>query len=193
MEKPVTKGLETLNESTMQLIEEEVELIKGTFKDNEELLKIMRALFFGLSVSREEKDLIRSTFANKDLLKLMRKKFSPQIDRNAPMGQISDNWLGAESLIFGAMPSTIKQALEYKRFGIDLVQKALSLLENPDAYTISLFYDPKEDDELGTKLLGRNQYMRMMESQLLMLKVISDQKTETTQERMNRLAQDSAK
>ena len=44
--------------------------------------------------SNEELDMIRGTFAdNEPLLKLLRKVFLPEIDPNAPIGQLIDLWM----------------------------------------------------------------------------------------------------
>lgn len=47
-----------------------------------------------MRITPEEMALIRSTFKGNDaLLKLMRKVFLPEIDPNAPLGQIVDLWM----------------------------------------------------------------------------------------------------
>lgn len=47
-----------------------------------------------MRITPEEQQLIASTFKNNErLLKLMRKMFLPEIDPNAPIGQLIDLWL----------------------------------------------------------------------------------------------------
>lgn len=47
-----------------------------------------------MRITLEEQQLIQSTFKNNErLLKLMRKMFLPEIDPNAPIGQLVDLWL----------------------------------------------------------------------------------------------------
>mgnify|MGYP001617285719 CR=1 FL=1 len=41
--------------------EKDISLIKGAFTDNESLLKSMRALFLGLEITQQEKEIIKKT------------------------------------------------------------------------------------------------------------------------------------
>lgn len=175
------------------LIEEEVILIKSVFADNEDLLIAMRALFLGLSATAEERELIRSTFANEQLRKIMWKRFYPTITRETPIGQLGDVWLGTETMVFGVSEITIKQALGYKKGSLELTRKALELLEDPDRYVMSTEYDSDKQDVFGIELLIRNQFIRHIEAQLLFLKIIAGQKSETLAETKKRLGMDSNK
>lgn len=175
------------------LIDEDVVLIKTVFADNDNLLKAMRALFFGLSPTKEEKELIKNTFAKERLRKIMWKRFYPTISRDMPIGQLGDVWLGAESMVFGVNESTIAQAILYKKGSLEMTYKAMELLEDPDKHEMDLTYNAEDGDVLATKLLTRNQYIRHIEAQLLFLKVIAGQKKETLAETKTRLGMDSAK
>ena len=156
--------------------EVEKELIKGIFKGNEALLLSLRALFFGLSITDDEKTVIKGIFSDKRLLKIMHNRFLPELDRNTPIGTIGDRWLGVEQMVSGVPRDTIQQVIEYKAQSHDMMEKALELLENPDAHDINLDYDPGELDEVGSRILARNQYIRHIESQLLFIKIIAEQK-----------------
>lgn len=47
-----------------------------------------------MRITSEEQELIKSTFLNNErLLKLMRKMFLPELDPNAPIGQMIDLWM----------------------------------------------------------------------------------------------------
>lgn len=47
-----------------------------------------------MRITPEEMEIIKATFRNNDrLLKLMRKMFLPELDPNAPMGQMLDLWM----------------------------------------------------------------------------------------------------
>lgn len=185
------------NPNSMMIIEteEEVALIRSTFYKNDELLKSMRALMFGLETSQEEKETIKNTFANEVILNIVSKRFYPTLDRNSAIGVSKDSWLGVEEMIFGMSKDTIKQAIEYKKIALEMTNKALILLENPDNENslFELVYNPDEDDDLGIKLLARNQFIKHVEHQLLFLKQISEIKEETEEEKKERQEKNSSK
>lgn len=175
--------------------EEENKIIKSTFKDNDFLLKAMRALFLGLELTDDEKTLIKSTFSDKGLLRIIYKKFLPTLDKESPIGQVQDIWLGVEQMVFGMTKETIYQAINYKELALNMTARALALLENPNGERIDVSFNPMTNinDEYGINLLARNQYIRHVESQLMFLKVIAEQKEEDTKEQQKRIAQNSAR
>lgn len=173
--------------------QEEIKLIKATFKDNEELLKTTRACMFGLGLTDDEKELLRSTYSSENLMKIMQKKFLPTLSKEAPIGQVSDIWLGVESQVFGQPRDTIEQSVQYKKMAVDMTAKALEALQDPDVEVPSLDFEISTVDGLQIKLLARNQYIRHVEQQLLFLKVISEQKDETPDEIAERVKKNSSK
>lgn len=177
------------------ITERDLEVIKQAFQGNDALLKTMRALFFGMGVTDAEKELILKTFSNDELFAVVSNRFYPQLNKETPIGQAQDVWLGAETMVFGAPKDTIQQAIEYKNRALKMTHVALGLLRNPDGEAPRVRYVPDEivGDELGLELLARNQYVRHIENQLLFLKVIADTKKETTQETTKRVQQNSAK
>lgn len=156
------------------LREDENLLIQKTF--SEELLLAMRSLFYGLEFNDSDKTLIRAVFSDPKALVAVRRRFLPKLDTSTPIGSVGDAWIGVEENIYGAHRDTIKQAIGYKELVIDMTEKALQLLENPDGQRISLKYQPELDDELGTKLLARNMFIKHVESQLNFLKIVMGNK-----------------
>lgn len=183
------------NVTARNIGEEETALIRATFANNEELLKSIRALMFGMTTTGEEKKLIADTFANPALRKIMWKRFCPALDRNSPIGQVQDVWIGVEEMAFGQPPHTIEQAVMYKKISIDYTMQALGLLENPDAAAPELSYSPTRypNDTLQVHLLGRNQFIKHIEQQLLFLWLIAQTKKETPAEQKTRVHKGSAK
>lgn len=176
----------------MNVNEEEVKLIKAVFTNNDVLLQAMRAVLLGLSPTVDEQESVRSAFANEQLKKVIWRRFYPTLDKNSPIGQVQDVWLGVEEMVFGHAPDTIKQAVDYKRGALEMTRRGLNLCENPGSDSINVEYFPESDfDVLKTGLLARNQYIRHVESQLLWLKIIAGQKEETPQETKKRLSTDS--
>lgn len=174
----------------------EISLIKSVFADNDALLKAIRALFLNLDVTALDRDMVRAAFSGKPaLLKIMHKRFNPKLDRDTPIGQQSDSWLGAEGMVFGAQRDTIEQAVSYKEQALKMLSQALLLLENPEGELLDLDYTPSLmlNDPLRIHLLARNQYIRHVESQLLFLKLIAGQKSETAEAAKERLMKSSSK
>lgn len=174
--------------------EKEIELLRRTFKDNEDLLKKMRALFFGFSLSDEDKKVIKNTFASEELKVLVRKSIFPILNPDVPIGQVADFWLGTEQNVFGQMKDTIYQAVNSKQDVLDMLKIAMKLLDDPDGEKISLEYKPSMylEDDLQINLLARNLYIRTIESGLLIIKNIADTKEETPAQKAKRLKADSA-
>lgn len=184
-----------MNEESKSVDTREQEILKKTFTGNEALLKSIRALFFGLDVSEEEKLKIKDTFSNPELLQIFWDRFCPELDKDAPIGQVSDVWLGAESMVFGQSESTIEQAVMYKDESIRLVKRALALLTDPDREIFDLTYAPDVQiaDPLRISLLARNQYIRHIEKQLLFIWLIAEQGTLSDSELKTRLEKNSSK
>ena len=183
-----------LREHRKSLSEEENKLVKDTFKDNESLLQSIRALFYSLPITSAEKETIRALFQNEALLAIFHRKFCPEMDRNSPIGQVQDVWLGAEKMVYGASRDEIAQAVGYKAASVALVKKCLALLSDPDGERVSLDFTPAENDPLQIWLLSRNQFIRHVEQQLLFLWIIANQKEElTAKERAEKSTKNSSK
>lgn len=175
------------------MTDEENALVKSVFKGNEALLKSMRAIFFNLEVTENDREIVRSTFKNKELLKAISTRFAPKMDRNTPIGQVADGWLGAETMVFGVPSDTIYQAVHYKDRALKMVQTALELLVNPDGEQVDLQYSPDETetDPLAVNLLARNQYIRHIEKQLLILWVVAERDDIDPKEMQERIEKNS--
>ncbi len=172
----------------------EVEVIKKAFEDNEKVLKTMRAIMFGLPVTDAEKEEVKALFADDELYGFVKKRFAPELDKDTEIGKVQDMWLGAEQMIFGQSEITIEQAIQYKDASIKMTRHAVALLRDPDGQAPNVAYDPTiiSNDPLGVQLLTRNQYMRHIESQLLFLWVIANNKKENQEEINKRLEQNSS-
>lgn len=185
---------ETKQPKQLPVSEKEASLLKVTFKENEYLLKALRALFFGFDVSTEDKDLIKKTFSNIELKEALRKKMYPMMSADVPIGEVADFWIGVEQQIFGASRDAIFQAVNSKMKVLELLEQAIKLLDNPDGDKIDLSFNPKYSaDELQIGLLARNLYIKTIEMALYMIKQIADLKEETPEEKKKRMALDSSK
>lgn len=178
--------------------EQENELIRTVFDKDQKLLKAMRAVMLNLDPTPDEKTLVRSAFESDALFAAISHRFIPQLNKNAPIGMLQDVWLGVEEMIFGRDPDTIFQAVQYKKIAIECTQIALLALRDPDISTDNLSYKPMDLDlarrevQLQTWLLGRNQFIKHVETQLKFLDNVVQAAPESPAEQKKRAKKDSA-
>jgi len=174
--------------------EKDIETIKKIFADNEALLILIRKLFFGQNISKEEKELIKSTFSDPEVVEVFRRKVYPVKDFDRSLIAFNDFWLDAETQIFGSSRDTVYQTVESKKLIKDMFEKAFNLLTNPDGEKVSIEYEPMiEADPLGIKLIARNLYIRAVQTALITVQAIAGRKDETPEQAAKRLMQDSSK
>lgn len=175
---------ETKPASQLATTDKQADLIKSVFKENEFLLKAMRNLFFGLTMTQTETDIIKSTFgSNPELRSIVRKKIYPIFSEDTldlPTGLVADFWLDIDKDLLGASRDAIYQKVHSKQRVSEMLSDAIALLENPDGKKINLSYNPNTIiDELQVSLLARALYIRTIGQGLFILKTIADQKVET--------------
>ena len=90
----------------------DIELIKSVFSENDQLIIIIRKLFFGAELSEDDKKLVKATFSNQELVEVVRRKVYGVNNLETPVGKLSDFWLGVETQVFGASRETIYQAIQ---------------------------------------------------------------------------------
>lgn len=182
----------------LSITEQEIEALKSAFADNEFLLKAVRKLFLGWDITEEEASLIKSTFSDDFVFSAFRKKIYPILDKESPIGELSDYWFGTETEITDKSPDTIRQIVESKDIVRNWLENAFELLKNPSGTKIDVSFNPKEagkakGDTFQINLLARNKFIRTVETGLTMIKVIAGQKTESVEQAKKRLEQDSSK
>lgn len=183
-------------ETKLMYSSKDIDIIKKVFAENDELLIVLRKLFFGLDLTDHEKESIKGTFKDQETRDVLQRKIYGLNDFSTPVGQLSDFWLGVESQIFGASRDAIQQTVESKQIVYGMFEKAMLLLTNPDGERVTtvvaqlpgLMIDP-----LQVGLISRNLYMKAVETSLLTLKSIAGMRQETTEEAIKRLTADSSK
>jgi len=167
------------------------------FRENEVLLKSVRSIMLGLPVTKEQKEEVRSTFADEVLYGYIRRRFYPTYkDESAQIGGLVDVYLGVEQMCFNQLPHAIEQAVKYKEISLELTRKGLNLLTDPDSkkdqINLDAYIKSTEEDPLQVNLLGRNIYIRHIDKQLSVLYVVANAERMTQQEVARRLQLDSA-
>jgi len=171
----------------------DIDLIKATFAENDFLLIAVRKLFFGSKLTEEEQSSINAAFKDPKVLEVLRRKIYPVFNAETPVGQISDPWLGVEEQIFGASRDTIIQAVNSKAVAMSMFEQAFKSVYGGEQ--VSIEYNPASivADELGVNLIARNLYMKGVETGLTGVKMIAGKKDETLEQTLKRLTQDSSK
>lgn len=185
-----------MTEKQLPIAEKEVDLLKAVFKDNDGLLLTMRSLFFGFPLTVSEKKTIKETFKGKEIREAIRKKIYPVLSNNVPIGQVADFWMGMEQQIFGQMKDTIYQAVASKEKVFDMLEEAMTLLENPDGKSVDIQYlrGSWHTDPGQINLLARTLYIKTIETGLMMIKVVASQgESESMQQVKERIMKDSTK
>jgi len=174
-------------------MEQENELLKMAFKDNDYLLKLTRNVFFGFPVTDEEKRIVKETYGNAALKEIVRKKFYPLFGDEMPIGSVSDFWGGTEQNLLGQHRDTIYQNVISKQEVMEMLQRGFEALT--DYRKIDLNYNPKlsVNDDLAVKLLARNLYIRTVETGLNFIKLVANQKEEDKKETAKKLLKNSNK
>jgi hypothetical protein len=176
--------------------EKEVQIIKKNFAGNDTLLKAIRALLQGFDITPTERDLIKSVFKDKEVLRVFKGKVYPEFERDdtLPIGSIRDFWSGTENNIFGGSRDMISQTIESKRILLGLLKVAMESLVNPDGNKVNLNFDGTYQlDPLQTFLLARNLYLRTIETALDFVNKIANQSSESPSQTKTRLNKNSVK
>lgn len=150
------------------------DIIKKYFKGSDDLLLAMRAVMFDLDPTETEKQLVREAYANDELFNIIRYRFLPSLSKQVPIGQVQDIWLGIDQMLMGQSATTIEQTVALNEISIDMMKDAIELLRNPDGHKVSVAsWD--SSDPMQAPLLGRNRFIRAVETQILALKTVANQ------------------
>lgn len=177
--------------------EKDVALLKVVFKDNEYLLKAMRSLWFGLEVADHDKEVIKTTFAGAEIREAVRKKMYPLLSDDTSIAIAGDYWLAAEKDVQGQSYDTISQVVQSKQKVLEMMQYAITVLENPYLGKINLEYNPniivQANDPMQTWLVARCLYIRTINNTLGQIYMVAQAVEATPEEIKNKQKRDSLK
>lgn len=176
--------------------EQENELIKQYFKDNNALIKSLRSLFFGLPVTDEEKSVIKEIFKSEELKTAFRKNFYSKFGDEVVIEKIGDFWAGLDiNNIIGSNPQEIKQVMDSRQLAYVWLEKSMELLNNPDGEKVDLSWDASslEDDPYAIKFLARSKFMNTIASGLNIINILANTKAKTQEEVLASLKKNSSK
>jgi hypothetical protein len=169
-----------------RITETEQGLLKSVFENREDLLLLIRDLFFGFELTADERATIKAIFSSAPLRRLMRRIFIPELERGVPITESIDLWM---ILALDEHDERLnKLPIEIHAKVIEMFETALALLENPNGKVVNLKEQPKT-----LVLLSRVKYVKTIEARLQDIWLMAHKKEETGDERAVRLAKDSLK
>jgi hypothetical protein len=182
---------------TMRLSDSELELIRGTFKDNDDIIKTLRKVFLQMPLSAVDLSML-SIVKGKELHKVLRKLFLPELEWDIPINQQIDLFLTVQ--LRDMIPEIGAIHIKSVKRWIDYTEQQLNVLKNgnfQDKQKIQLkdFEDLDTTDlEIYMNMLARNTIISQTEAQLNQLWILSNQKPdEKPEETIKRLLADSSK
>lgn len=178
----------------MRYTDKEVALIKSTFKDNFNLLKVLRKLFLQVELDDTQKDLYGNL--GKSEKALIRRLFLPVLDMEAPIYQVIDLMMTVQ--IKELDPEIAGLHLKARVQVIKYLEQQLKFIEGESGEAVFVFEDLEKieglsDDGIYIQILTRNTIIGHIEQQLGEIEILSNLKDETEDEIKERLEKDSSK
>ncbi len=169
--------------------DDELRLIKITFAENFDILKVLRKVMLQMELTEAESVAAKKNFnsENTEIINLMHKVFLPTLDGDAPINQMVDLWLTLD--IKDKLPEMASQQMVARGFVIKYLSQQLRVLEGKDVETMRL--DALVNNQIN--LMARNTIIIHVEQQLNQLRMLGGTKDETPEETVKRLAADSSK
>jgi hypothetical protein len=182
---------------TLRYSDKEMEIIKNTFADNQDLLKAIRKVFLQLPLSAVEQALIITLKNQPDLMGILRKAFLPEIDGDAPFHQVVDLWLTVE--IKNKEVDEAFREIKARDALIKYLKQSLDSLEDRHSDDGIVLADltkvgaKTKTEEMIINLIVRNSVIQHTEMTLNMFDVLAGKKNESPEDTLKRLKQDSSK
>lgn len=180
------------NSTTIQqsrLSDQDKGLIRNTFYEREDLLLLVRNLFFGFELTEGERFIIQSSFSTPESRKVMRKVFLPELGKDIPIGQSVDLWM---TIKVESDAKKDKDTIKGRTDFLVMQETALALLENPNGKKVDLTMTI-EDTKTATDIIARNTFISHVETQLLALRALANEKVESNEEQLAKKLRDSSK
>lgn len=179
--------MEQKKEQTKMFTDDEIDLIKSTFKDNLALIKAVRKFMLDLDRTEQEDIMLRKTF-KEDVMKVMYKEFLPTLDGNAPLNQVIDLYMTVNIenknpieavLLFKARETVINYLSQTLN---KLAELSRANIENE--ITLKSLISLEEDVEISfVKMVARNTIIGHVENRLTDLNTLANQVELTDEEK----------
>lgn len=180
----------------MRYGDSELGIIKSTFSENPAILLALRKVFLQAKLTKEDLEVLKPIRENKAVQSLVRKTYLPELELDAPIGQMIDLWLTVDNKDKSPMESTL--ALKVRARLMELINAGLARLETDktDATEKVIEFKPDfelDDENLYVEWMARNGVITHTEFQLSQLSFLAEKKDETPEELKKRLQRDSSR
>jgi hypothetical protein len=178
----------------MRFTDNELQLIKNTFADNEDLTRAIRKTFLQMPLDPIDQTALKG-YKGKEIKALLRKVFLPTLDPNAPPHQLLDLWMTVS--IKDKTPDQVLPEILSREKLIAYIDQQLLDLDGEGMtkihFTDFTNFEDKTPLECFIDLTVRNTLIAHVEMMLTQLVTLAGQKNETVEETKKRLQQDSSK
>lgn len=182
-------------ERSLIYTEDELELMKAVFSDNEPMLRLVQKVFYKADLSEHEQKMLNDLRQNESLINLINKIFNPKINFERPIGHNLDL---LKTIDFSNYAADFKDEIVVRSKTVEMLENSINFLRSQDADNrfdiVNVSYVGKDvtDDDV-VFLRARNAYVAHVEIQLSTIKVLSGLRTESVEETLKRLEKDSTK
>ena len=168
----------------------ELELIKNTFSENDELLYAVRNVLLQFELSDAQKQMIRAQ-VTPEVYAIIRKRMLPELDGSFPLTQLSSFWTTITNDIKSRSKEDMELLLEAKKLEVEYLEQQFTVLKDLDAP------QPIKLTEMCVpEYVSMTAYLFLLgyiDPALGFIKSIAGEKTETIEEQKKRLDRDSNK
>ena len=177
----------------MKYNDQELELLRVLFKDNEDLLFIIRKVFLQFELEEAERKILDGVMNDKTFA-LLKKIFFPEIDPDAPLFQISDLILTLKNEMEGKESSAL--IFQAKQIEMDYLAQQLEVLKDEKAeQKIKLSELAKLSDgevikdayELIPNITARNWLLSKIDTEIRDMKILSQRSAEQNKYEMKKV------
>jgi len=180
-------------ERTSRFNEAEYGLLKTLFRDSDELLYLIRKIFFfgGLTEAEIKQAEI---FKKEEVFNVLKKTFIPEISETDPYNQVIDTWMTLD--LKDKLADEIGVQINARSRTNTMMEDAVNRLKNPSTEKVSvLAFTPVDgdDEENHTALVARNNFISGTSYQLANLKMMSKKDEKTSEELKEEQRKNSSK
>lgn len=190
--------MEDKKKQVMRFSEEELELMKATFADNDNLIKAMRKMFLQMPLNAVDLSVLTGRFKDKELNRVVRKEFLPELNADVPLGQQIDFWMTVP--LNQLLPDVGAVHLKAIKVWTDYINQQLDVLKDVNKAGKEKIrledltdMEGKGDEEIYINMMARNCIINGVEAQLRELVGLAGFKNETPEEKEERMEKDSTK
>lgn len=175
----------------MRYDDRELNLIRNTFKDRDELLKAIRKIMLGCDISETELIMVRDSYT-KEVAELFTKMCLPTVVGNEPIGQTIDLWMTID--VKDRSPEMADINIRARGELLKMIAKGLKQLEQNKPFKNAMSFKVSDDAKQEViDLMVRNTYISHVEQRLLELKSLASIPEETEEERQERIVKNSSR